>query len=121
MQNGVLHASSLPRGRNSIGDAHRDMGAPAGDQRPVELVVDLDTDGYALGDLYPVAGGVLRRQQRELPAGAGIDADDMALETSSGNRVELDLGALADAELVELGFLEIGVDPIAMIADDIGE
>ena len=63
-----------------------------------------------LHDLDPVAGRVLRRDQREGSAGATVESLDDAVE---GDLVAIKIGnefnALAGAHLLELDFLEIGV------------
>src|SRR5512138_3696389 len=63
-------------------DRHR--GGQAGDQRLARISVECDPDGHALGDLHPVAVGVLRRDDRELASGAGTDALDVSLEVHAG-------------------------------------
>ena len=91
-------------------DVHRQ--ADAQRMRRQLLRIERDPHRHALHHLDPVAGGVLRRQQRE--GGAGADAQPGHLA------VVLDLLAvgigdqrrrLADAQLPELDFLEVGVDP----------
>ena len=47
-------------------------------------IVEDDLDRHALDDLDVIAGGVLRRQQREGGARSGLHARDMALEWRSG-------------------------------------
>src|SRR5206468_612338 len=59
--------------------------------RPVEG----DTNGHSLGDLDPIAIGVLRREQRELTTGTGADALDMGIELLARIGIDLDGGALA--------------------------
>ncbi len=68
-------------------------------------------------DLDPVAGGVLRRQHRELRSGPGTDRRDATLEHEAGVGVEADFGRLADAHVVEVGFLEVGFDVGALVGD----
>ena len=60
-------------------DAH--AGAQVGQ---VLAGVERDAHRHALDDLDPVAAGVLRRQDRELRAGAGADRSDRAVECWSG-------------------------------------
>ena len=57
--------------------------------------VELHPERHALHHLDPVAAGVLRRQQRELRAGAGADRADLALERAVGIGVERHLDRLA--------------------------
>ena len=67
---------------------------------------------HALHDLDPVAGGVLRRQERERRAGAGAEArhlaviDDVRAVEVGGQRHRL-----PDAHVRELRLLEIGIHP----------
>src|SRR6185369_14189769 len=83
------------------------------------LGVEGDADGNALHHLDPVAGGVLRRQQREGGAGAGPEAGQGAgvfdlLAVHVGGEVD----RLADAHVAQLRFLEIGIDPDLVEGDD---
>src|SRR5690606_15136491 len=103
----VIVRALASRARN---DAH--IGAHARAQhRIVRGAVDADADRNALDDLDPVAAGVLRRKQRELRAGAGADGVERAGEGVAGIGVDRDLGLLAGLQLLEIGFLGIGVDP----------
>ena len=76
------------------------------------LRIERDAHRHALDDLDPVAGGILRRQQREGAARARAQALDMAV---IGDTAAIDIGGdghrLADAHVLQLHFLEIGVDP----------
>src|SRR5262245_45797156 len=54
--------------------------AHSGAERFTIGAVDDNADGDALGDLHPVARGVLGRDQRELGTGPGADRVDVALE-----------------------------------------
>src|SRR3546814_13161150 len=63
-------------------------------------VVQRNAYRYALHHLDPVAGGVLRRQQREHTAGAGAEADHLAVEFGiAAVDVGDDLRRLADADV----------------------
>ena len=96
----------------------RHVGAHAGAQRQRSAgVLDLQAHRNALRDLHPVAGRVLRRQQREFGAGAGADAVDHRLERMVRIGVEHDLGLLADLHAGELRFLEIRLDPGVAVLD----
>ncbi|MNN68853.1 hypothetical protein D3C81_1845920 [compost metagenome] len=76
------------------------------------LGVDVDSHRYALHDLDPVAGGVLRRQQGKGAAGTGAEAvDGAAVLDAAAVQVGFDLDRLANAHIAQLGFLEVGVDP----------
>jgi hypothetical protein len=81
--------------------------------------VERDAHRHPLHHLDPVAGGVLRRQQRERRAGADAEAGDRALVF---DLLAVDVGGqlhrLADADLAQLHFLEVGVDPDLVQRDD---
>lgn len=80
--------------------------------------VDFNAHGHALDDLDPVAGGVLGRQEGEGAARPGGEAGHAAMIGDvAAVHVHADHGGLADAHLVELDFLEIGVDPQAVQGD----
>ncbi|MPL60705.1 hypothetical protein SDC9_06266 [bioreactor metagenome] len=66
---------------------------------------------HALRHLHPVAGGVLRRQDRELGPGARAHGFDRGGVAAVREGVELDLRGLARAHAADLGFLEIRLDP----------
>ena len=87
-------------------------------QMRVLVLVEGDAQGHALHHLDPVAGGVLRRQDRELRAGAGADRDHVALEGVVGEAVDVERRRLADAQIGDVGFLRIGVDPRRLVVDD---
>src|SRR5512143_3220541 len=72
--------------RRRRADAQRVLGIGRGEP---------DAHRHALGDLHPVAGGVLRRQQREGRAGAAADALHRALEMLSRVHVDADVHVLA--------------------------
>ena len=75
-------------------------------------MVERDAYRQALHDLDPVAGGVLRRQQREGIAGAGRKACDVAMKHDAGAiSVGGDRHRLADTDIGKLYFLEIRIDP----------
>src|SRR4051812_3164842 len=82
----------------------------AGTQLGRRAVRNADTDGHPLGDLGEVAGGVLRRQQREFRAGSGRDALDGAVDLGAVQGVDRDLGVLPGPHLGELRLLEVGFD-----------
>ncbi len=66
----------------------------------------------ALHHLDPVAAGILRRQQRKGGAGAGLQADHLAVVFDVGPVcIGMQRHRLADAHARNLHFLEIGVDP----------
>src|SRR5690554_6988740 len=68
-------------------------------------------DRNALYHLGEVAGGIVRRQQAELGTGGREQAVDVALYRLIVEGVEDQGGALALVHALDLGFLEIGLDP----------
>src|SRR5260221_8618661 len=67
-------------------------------------------DRKPLHDLGEIAGGVVRRQQREHRACRGRNAVDHAGELAMAVGVDRNVHRLARTDALELGFLEIGVD-----------
>src|SRR6266446_4171187 len=65
----------------------------------------------ALYDFYPVAGGILRRQQRETGAGTWAGTHHLAHESFAGIGIHREGRVLAGPHIGEVGFLEIGFDP----------
>ena len=80
-------------------------------QWAVGIAVEHDLDRHPLHDLDVVAGRVLRRQQREGGAAAGLEALHLAAEDMAGICVDIDVDRIADPHLADLGFLVIGGDP----------
>ena len=106
--------------RPCLGRVDGHVGAGADAQRLVGVwrARDPDPHGEALGDLDPVAGGILRRQHREGRARAGADALDHAVEVEARIHVEADGRRLARLDAGEIGFLEVGVDPPIAVLDE---
>ncbi len=73
----------------------------------VVVGVERDLDRNALHHLGKIAGGVVRRQQREFLAAGGRDAVDMAMHDLAGEHVDGDIDRLALAHVGQLGFLVI--------------
>ena len=71
------------------------------------VAVERDLDGNALHHLGEIAGGVVRRQQREFLAAGGRDAVDAAVHDLAGEHVDGDVDRLALAHVGQLGFLEV--------------
>src|SRR3990167_6876704 len=101
-----------------LADMDGDVGTEAGDQRSLRLAVDGNADRHALDHLDPIAGGVLRRENREFRTRAGSDGFVVSLQLQSGIGVYLDLGRLAGTHVVQVGFLEVRVHPGAAVAHD---
>ena len=78
---------------------------------------ELDAHRHALRDLYPVAGGVLRRQQRKRGSGPAAEAFHRSLEVLAGIHVDLDVHILAGTDAVQFGFLEVGIDMETVLLD----
>src|ERR1039458_1278432 len=70
----------------------------------------LDAHRHTLRDLHPVAGGVLRRQQREGRAGAAAQTFHRAFEMLTRVHVDLDVHVLSWMDADQFGLFEIGVD-----------
>src|SRR5271165_602962 len=83
----------------------------------VRIVVgQLHADRQALDDLHEVARGILQREQGEGLTGPHCEAGDAALVlTPAAVHVDLAAHPLADAQVRELGLLEVAIDP------DLGE
>src|SRR5882724_5563357 len=75
------------------------------------VAVEIDPHRHPLHHLDEIAGGVLRRQDRELRAGAGAERTDGALEDVIGKGIDVDGDGLPDRDIGEVRFLRIGVDP----------
>ena len=81
-------------------------------------VMQRDSHGHALNDLHPVAGRVLRGQQRELGTGCFADALHGSLPFETGVGVDAHLNALVGAQVGEIGFLEVRLDPHVAVGDE---
>src|SRR5512143_4311159 len=68
---------------------------------------ELDAHRHALGDLHPIAGGVLRRQQRKGCAGAAGEAFHRALEMLPRIHVDLDVHVLPGMDADQFGLLVV--------------
>ena len=93
-------------------DVGDDRGAD--EQRALLRVVslELDADRQPLHHLDEVAGGVLRRQQRQRRSGPHREAGNAALEhVSAAVHVDIEIDRLADTQVAQLRLLEIGIDP----------
>jgi hypothetical protein len=76
------------------------------------LRVERDAHRDALHDLDPIAGCVLRRQQRKGTTAAGRQAYELAtIFDATAVDIGTNFHGLADANIFELDFLEIGIDP----------
>ena len=105
-------AGVRPRGRFLVIDVRRDRQTDEQGGLVRIVVGQLDAHRQPLDDLDEVARGVLRRQQGQGLPGAHREAGDAALElVPAAVHVHLELDALADAQVGQLRFLEVGVDP----------
>ena len=75
--------------------------------RSVAAAVERDPDRDALHHLGEIAGGVVRRQQREFLAAGGRDAVDMAVHDLAREHVDRDRDRLALMHVGELGLLVV--------------
>ena len=77
-----------------------------------------DPHRHALHHLHPVAGGVLRRQQRELLVGCRGDALHRAVEGAPGIGVHRHRRRIAGAGVGQRGLLRLRFDPYLVAADE---
>ena len=83
------------------------------------LRVERNAYWNALDHLDPVAGGILRRQQREGRAGTGAKTGNLAVVCDlAAVDIGNELDRLTDAHRRELRLLEVGVDPHLVERDD---
>src|SRR3546814_6952148 len=67
-----------------------------------------------LHHLDPVAGRILRREQRKAVPGARAETLHMSLEFKVGKSIDFELGMLAEAHIAQLLFLEVAFYPKAL-------
>jgi hypothetical protein len=84
---------------------------PTRKRRLARRVVDADAHRNALHDLDPVAGGVLRRQQREARAEAGLMLATLPVPDGARIGVDADRRRLARLHIGQFGFLRARRDP----------
>ena len=108
----LAHRAGVRRRRRLI-DPNRRHDRHAEGQEPIDLggLVEDDLHRHALHHLDVVAGGVLRRQQAEAGAGAGLQTVDMAAQRPVGIGVDGDLDRLARPHVGKLRLLEVGRHP----------
>ena len=75
-----------------------------------DILRHADAHRQPLHDLGEVAGGVVRRQQREYRARGRRDAVDHAGEFAEAVGIDLDRHRLAGTDALQLGFFIVGVD-----------
>jgi hypothetical protein len=76
-----------------------------------------DTNRYALGDLYPIARCILRREQGESCTGAAAHAFYRAYEVLTRVHIDLDINILTGMNANQLGFFKVGVDMKTIVSD----
>src|SRR5882757_8947189 len=91
-------------------DGRIDRHAGAQHVLPGDILRHANPNRKPLHDLGEVAGGVIRRQQREHRAGRWRDAVDDARELAVAIGVDRDRHRLAWTDALELRLLEIGID-----------
>src|SRR4029078_5290387 len=92
------------RQRAAMVGVDRGIDAHAGLQFANKLVVLVEIDSHrdALHYLDEIARRILRRQDRELRAGAGRERPDRALEHMIGEGIDLDRNGLPDRDIGEI-------------------
>src|SRR5690554_6223207 len=102
-----------PGAKGSVTQVNPDLDRHARPDDLTQRVIAVDhyLDRNALYHLGEVAGGIVRRQQAELGTGGREQAVDVALYRLIVEGVEDQGGALALVHALDLGFLEIGLDP----------
>ena len=74
--------------------------------------IDMDTHRYTLHDLDPVTRRILRGQQGECAASTGTNAvDGAAVFHAAAIDIRFNIHRLTDAHFMQLGFLEVGINP----------
>src|SRR6185312_6946952 len=108
-----------PPQRRFVAGIDFDIDRHAGAQGTLRVgMLQHQLDRQALHHLDPVAGRVLRRQHGKFRARAGAEALHPRLEGDVGIGVDIDGRFLADAHMRQIGFLEIGLDPDIVGADE---
>src|SRR6202161_423773 len=83
------------------------------------VVLEVDANRQSLHHLDEVAGGVLRRQQRQSRSGTLGKAGNAPLEhVAVAIHVDIEIDRLADTQVTQLRLLEIGVNPDFMERTD---
>jgi hypothetical protein len=90
---------------------------PGAKQLGIVALVECDPHRHALHDFHPVAGRVLRRQDRKLCTSSRAYRDDRSGKGAIGETVDIDCRFLADTQIGDVGFLRICVDPRRLIVD----
>ncbi len=91
------------------GGLDRQAGTDQGAQRRIRIEHDLDR--HTLHHLGEVAGGVVRRQQRERAAGAGRPAVDMAGQRQIRKSIDRDARGVAETHVGHLRLLVVRDHP----------
>src|SRR5512135_1420855 len=77
--------------------------------------IELDAYRHALRDFHPVAGCVLRRQQRKGSARAAGKAFHCTVEVVAGIHVHVDVHQLPWPDAGKFRFLEVGIDVVTVL------
>ena len=110
---GLEKLPGIGSGRRLIDiDVGNDRGADE-QRRPIGVVIDeIDPDRQPLHHLDEIARGVLGRQQCQGRPGSHGEAGDPALEdVLAAVHVDVQIDRLPDAQVAQLRFLEVGVNP----------
>jgi hypothetical protein len=89
---------------------HLDQGAESGAQF-VAGILELDAHRHALGNLDPVAGGILCRNDGKLGTGCQAQAVYRALPLLVGEAVEIDAYRLSGGNPGQISLDEVGFNP----------
>src|SRR5262245_29134225 len=104
---GVALTSTSLFGRTNGHDRRKPWTQPRGQRRILEP--DLHRD--SLNDLREIAGGVVRRQQRELRSAGGSNLQNRSANDFSGIDVDADFRPIADRDVGQLRLAEVRLHP----------
>ena len=87
-------------------------------RRIVSAMIKRDTHRNALNHLDPVTGRVLRGQQREFRTRRLAEALHAAVPVVIRIRIDAHLDALVGAQVGQIRFFEVGLDPHVAVGDE---
>jgi hypothetical protein len=80
--------------------------------------IEKDFDGNPLHDFREIPSCVIRRKQGKHRAGPRLEAVDLTSEFVIGKSIHADLDRLAGPNSTQLGFFEVGYDPIVICSSN---